>query len=242
MGRALLLAVLGLCAFVVFAAALAPARLAFDLLARPAGVEAGLVSGTVWDAQLRRVRAAGLDFADVEADLHAAPLLTGRAVADVAVADPALRGAGRVSLTAGETRIEDAVGVLALDAVPALAAADLPPGQTARIEIDRLVLDAAGACLEAQGRVTSAALVAAGEQYGADLPALNADIACAGDAVALNFTGANEALTLNGVVRLTSAGPQWRIVAETAERDMIAALSLMGFTQEGDRFVAESAP
>lgn len=242
MKRWIAYAALGLVAFAGFAIASAPARLVYDAAARPAGIEAGLVSGTVWNASLRRVRVGGLSLTQVEARLRPGPLLTGRAALDLVVTDPALRASGRVTLTPGGTLVQDATGVMGLDAVPALAAADLPPGQSARIVIDRLELAPDGACREAIGQVSSAVLVAAGEQYGAALPALpvlNAELACAGDTVALNFSGQSDALALTGQVRLLASGPQWRIVADTAERDLIGALSLMGFDQDGDRFVAE---
>jgi general secretion pathway protein N len=239
MKRWIVYLLLGLVAFAGFAVALAPARLVFDAAARPAGIEAGLVSGTVWNASARRVRAGGVALNEVEARLRPAPLLTGRAVFDVTIADPALRGAGLVTLSAGGVRFEDTAGVIALDAIPALAAADLPPGESARVEIERLVLGPQGECLEAQGRMTSAALVSAGERYGADLPAVTADLACAGEAVALNVSGRSDMLALTGQVRFVEGGPSWRIEAETEDRDVIAALSLMGFDQDGRRFIAE---
>ncbi|MEQ8405026.1 MAG: type II secretion system protein N [Oceanicaulis sp.] len=242
MTRWIVYAALGLAAFIVFAVVQAPARLIYALAAEPAGIEAGLVHGTVWDAGARRVRAGGMRIEALTARLQAAPLLTGRAAMDVEIIDPALRATGRVTLTPGGAVIEDAVGGLGLDAVPALAAADLPPGQSARLQIERLSLSSTGACREARGQVTSAVLAAAGEQYGAALPALTADLACAGESVALNFEGRSEALALTGRVRLMPSGPQWRIMGETADRDIIAALSLMGFEQDGDRFIAESAP
>jgi general secretion pathway protein N len=239
MKRWIVYLLLGLVAFAGFAVALAPARLVFDAAARPAGIEAGLVSGTVWNASARRVRAGGVALNEVEARLRPAPLLTGRAVFDVTIADPALRGAGLVTLSAGGVRFEDTAGVIALDAIPALAAADLPPGESARVEIERLVLGPQGECLEAQGRMTSAALVSAGERYGADIPAVTADLACAGEAVALNVSGRSDMLALTGQVRFVEGGPSWRIEAETEDRDVIAALSLMGFDQDGRRFIAE---
>jgi hypothetical protein len=238
MKRWIVYLLLGLVAFAGFAVALAPARLVFDAAARPAGIEAGLVSGTVWNASARRVRAGGVTLNEVEARLRPAPLLNGRAVFDVTIADPALRGGGLVTLSAGGVRFEDAAGVIALDAIPALAAADLAPGETARVEIERLVLGPQGACLEAQGRMTSAALVSVGEGYGADLPMVTAGLACAGDAVALNLSGRSDTLALTGQVRFVEGGPSWRIAVETEDRDVIAALSLMGFDQDGRRFIA----
>lgn len=239
MRRWIIYALLGLVAFTGFAVALAPARLVYDAAARPAGIEAGLVTGTVWNASARRVRAGGVALNEVEARLRPGPLLTGRAVFDVTIADPALRGAGLVTLSAGGVRFEDASGVIALGAIPALTAADLPPGESARVEIERLVLDPQGACLEAQGRMTSAALASAGEDYGADLPVVTADLVCAGEAVALNVSGRSDTLALTGRVRFVEGGPRWRLEAETDDRDVIAALSLMGFDQEGRRFIAE---
>jgi general secretion pathway protein N len=239
MKRWIVYALLGLVAFAGFAVALAPARLVYDAAARPAGIEAGLVSGTVWNASARRVRAGGMALHEVEARLRPVPLLTGRAVFDVSVADPALRGAGLVTLSAGGVRFEDAAGVIGLDAIPALAAADLAPGESARVEIERLVLGPQGECLEAQGQMTSAALVSAGEGYGADLPMVTAELACAGEAVALDFSGRSDTLALTGQVRFVEGGPSWRIEAQTEDRDVIAALSLMGFDQEGRGFIAE---
>ncbi|MFP4520342.1 MAG: type II secretion system protein N [Oceanicaulis sp.] len=243
MTRWIVYAAAGLIAFLAFAAASLPARVVFDIAARPAGAQAGLVTGPVWNASLRRVEAAGFEAAAMQARLNALPLLSGRAVIDWTLADPAMRGAGRAVMPmGGGVILEAAAGVLSLDAVDALAAADLSPGQSARIEIDRLALGPDGACREARGKVTSTALAAAGERYGAALPALNAQLMCAGDAVALDFRGDTETLALSGRLRLMASEPQWRIVAEPGDRDVIAALTLMGFDQEGDRFVAESAP
>ena len=242
MTRWIWLAGVALVAFLGFALALAPARLAFDLAARPAGVEAGLVTGTLWDGSARRVRAGGVRLSEVNAGLRPGSVLSGALVFDVEILDPGLRGAGAVALRPDGAMVEEAIAVMRLDAVPALAAADLPSGETARIEIERLAVDGRGRCREAEGRVTSAALATAGERYGAALPLLNARLACAGESVALNFEGRNDTLDLTGQVRFTQAGPDWRMEARSADRDVIAALSFLGFDQQGDVFIAENRP
>ncbi|XBQ16678.1 MAG: type II secretion system protein N [Oceanicaulis sp.] len=230
----------GLIAFVIAAVATAPARLAFDLAARPSGVEAGLVTGTIWDASLRRISAGGARIEAARAEMRPAALLGGRAVWDVTISDPDLRGAGRLILAPSGVVIENADGVLRLDQIPALAAASLPAGETARMVIDRLALDDQGGCIDAQGRITTAALVSAGERFGAGLPLLNADLTCLGGALGMTLSAENETLILTGTARLVSGKPDWRLEARTTDREVIAALGLLGFEQQGEVYVADT--
>lgn len=64
---------------------------------------------------------------------------------------------------------------------------------------------------------------------------------CAGDRIAVQIDGANERLSLTGRVRLEPAGPVWRIEARSQDREVVAALSLLGFEQDGpDVFLLDS--
>lgn len=239
MRRAAPLLGLGLVVFAALAVAALPARVVFDIAAQPSGARAGLVQGTVWDAQILRLGAGGLPIAEIRAALRPASLLGAAARFDVTVRDPGLRGGGQVVLTGGGAAIEAADAVIALSRFP--LAASLPPGQSARVEIDRIAVDRQGRCLEAQGRVTTAALAAAGESFGTALPVLNGNFFCADDLLALQLDGESDRLALSGRLRFEPAGPAWRIEARTADREVVAALSLLGFVQEATgMFVLDS--
>ena len=230
-----------LIAFLVGLVVFMPARLVFDLALRPAGIQAGLVHGSVLDAGARRLTVGGASLAAADARLRPLSLLSGRASFDVELSDPDLRGAGRVSFSAGGVQIEAAEAVVRLDRIPALAAAGAPAGETARIEIDRIVLDRAGACTLAEGRVTSSALVAAGEPFGVALPPVAGRLFCQAGAPALELSASNEALTLTGLARLERSGPDWRIEAQSERGDVAGALSRLGFRPEGSGWMLDSA-
>ena len=240
MSRWVGLSVLGLLAFLVLLIAFMPARLAFDSFARPAGFEAGLVHGTIWDSQIVRLSAAQLSAREVDAKLDPIGVLSGQARFDLNFADPNLRGTGDVVLTFTETRLEDVDAVMALDAIAALAAAGLARGESARLDIDEISYDHQGQCQNAQGEVFSAVLVATGERYGVDLPALNGTLRCAGADLALDFTGRNDTIDLSGEARMSQAGVSWSVEAQSSDRDIIAALAFLGFEQDGQRYIARS--
>lgn len=230
---------LGLVLFAVFVAAALPARVFFDAAAGPAGLRAGLVQGTVWDATLLRLSAGGPPVAETRARLRAGSLMTGAARFDVTVRDATLRGEGVVTLRPGGAAIEDAAGAMALSRLPLAAA--LPPGQSVQAEIERLAIDREGRCLEAEGTLRTAALAAAGEPFGAALPVLEGGFLCAGDRVAVQVEGTNERIALSGRIRFEPAGPVWRVEARTQDRDAVTVLSILGFVQSGSSaFVLDS--
>ncbi len=235
------LILLGLICFSGFVIASAPARLAFDLALRPAGVEAGLVQGLVWDARLARVRAGNQTIASARAELDPLSLAALNARFDVTLSDPELRADGFAVLHPGGVRIEDASGVVRLSRVlPALAA--FAPEESARFEIARLALDDQGRCLSAEGRVSSTALIALGERYGAAMPALGGELLCAGESVGLQLSGASEGLSIDGRIRFGVGGPEGRIEARATESAIVAALSFAGFDQVGQGVYALSLP
>jgi hypothetical protein len=222
---------LGVILMLAFALAALPARVVFDLAAGPAGAQAGLVQGPVWDADIQRLSVQGAAVAQVTAGLRPASLLAGVARLDVTLRDPGLRGAGVLTLAPGGAVVEDAAGVIALSRLALFAG--LPPSQSASFEIERIAVDRQGRCLEARGQVTTAALAAAGESFGAALPVINGAFFCAGDVLGLQLDGATSALALSGVIRFETDGPAWLIEARTGDRESVAALSLLGFVQDG---------
>lgn len=231
MRRSALFITLGVVLFAAFAVANLPARLIFDAAAGPAGLQAGLVQGTVWDATILRLDAGGPPVAETRARLRPGGLPGGSARFDVTVRDATLRGDGVVTLRSGGASVEEATGVMALSRLPLSSA--LPPGQSIQLDITRIAVDHDGNCLEAEGSLQTAALAAAGESFGVELPMLTGAFLCAGERIAVQIDGANDRLSLSGRIRLEPAGPAWRIEARSQDRDVVAALSLLGFEQNG---------
>lgn len=231
MNRALAYAILGGVLFVFFALAALPARLVFDAAAGPAGLRAGLVQGSVWDAQILRLSAGGPPITEIRAGLRPASLLVGAARFDVSVRDATLRGEGVLALRPSGAALEAFTGVAALSRFPLIAG--LPEGQSVQVDIERLAVDAQGRCREADGTVRTGALAAAGEPFGAALPVLEGGLLCAGEAIAVQLDGRSEAIELSGRIRFEPDGPSWRVSARTRDRDVVAALSVIGFLQTG---------
>lgn len=232
--RAVVLCALGAVTLAAFALAALPARLAFDLAASASGARAGLVQGSVWDAQILRLEVQGVSVAELDAALAPASLLGGAARFDVTVRDPTLGGRGALVLTPGGAVIEDAQGVFTLSRLASGAlpfAAGLPGDESVQLQITRLATNRDGACLDADGRITTAALVAAGQAYGVVLPVLEGALFCAGEALAMDLAGATGELALEGRITLSGGEPQWRFQARTSDREAVMALSVLGFDQ-----------
>ena len=233
MSRTARLLLVGAAAFAAFAAAALPARVAFDLAARPAGIEAALVHGTVWDAAAWRIRAGDLAIAEAQARLRPASLLSGAARFDARIVDPVVQASGAVRMGLGSVALETVSGVILLSAIPALNRAGLPGAEPVRFDIERLALARDGACLTAEGRATTAALVSFGERFGVSLPLIEARLACLGGRPGVEFSGSNETLTLAGRVRAVDGDVAWRADARTGNEDVAAALAALGFVESG---------
>lgn len=217
--------------FVSFALAALPARLVFDAAAGPSGVRAGLVQGTVWDARILRLSAGGPPVAETRAALRPASVLTGAARFDVSVRDATVRGDAVLALSPAGAALEQARGAAALSRFPLAAA--LPDGQSVQFDITRLAVDTKGRCLQADGTVRTGALAAAGDALGAQLPVLEGGLLCVGESIAVQLDGRSEAIEVSGRIRFEPAGPSWRVTARTSDREVVAALSLIGFVQTG---------
>jgi len=222
--------VFGLVCFLAFLIAATPARFVFDLALRPAGVEAGLVQGRVWDARLWRIQTGELSIAAARAQLAPASLLSGSARFNVVLADPALRAEGVAVLRPGGVQISNANGVVRLDRVmPELAA--VAPDETLQFDIETLALDADGRCEAASGDARSSALIALGERYEVELPVLRFDLMCLGERVGAAVSGASDAVSLSGRLRVGDQGLEGRVEARSTVNTVIAALSFAGFDQ-----------
>ena len=240
MRRALLVA-LGVVSFAGFAFASMPARLVYDTALKPAGIEAGLVQGTVWDAQLWRITAGAQTIEMAQARLDPASLLGLSARFDATVADPDLRANGAAVLRPGGASLQAVSGVARLHRVaPELAA--FAPQESLSFEIDELSFDGEGRCTAAQGRIASAVLITLGERYGVTMPALQGELFCAGEHVGVALTGASDAVSIDGRLSFTSRGLEGVIEARSRENDIIAALSFAGFDQVEQGVLALTVP
>lgn len=127
MGR-VLLAALGIAAFVVFLAALAPASFVVEKFHRAGGVELSDVRGTFWNGAARaRVKLPGgaIDVEELAWRFMPSRLLTARIAFDVTARDPRLEGRAQLARGLGgiEARDVDARGDAAVlgTALPLLA-------------------------------------------------------------------------------------------------------------------------
>lgn len=237
MSRTALL-LIGLVSLLAAAIAAMPAKLAADLLLRPAGVTADLVTGSVWDARLYRIQAGGQRFATGRLRLAFWPLLTGRARAQIALEDETASARG--TLVASPGRLEFRDGRIAFEArrVPGLRALAVPQTERLYAELDRIVWRD-GICDEASGDVTTPLLSRLGQRHDADLPELAGTLSCAGEALALGYDGRSEALTVTGSVRVTAEGYRWVSEASTGNSDIVALLIALGFEETGQVWRAE---
>jgi hypothetical protein len=241
MKRLLLPLVFGLVCFLGFLIAATPARLVYDLALRPAGIEAGLVHGRIWDARVSRIRLGDLTIANARAQLEPASLLTGGARFNFSLADPALRAEGVAVLRAGGARLQDVSGVIRLDQImPELAI--VAPDEVLQFDVETLALDGDGRCEAASGQALTPALIALGERYGVDLPVLRFDLLCAGDWVGADLSGASEAVSVSGRLRFGEQGLEGRIEARSTVNNVIAALSFAGFDQVDQGVFALTLP
>ena len=124
--------------------------------------------------------------------------------------------------------------------IPEIVQSGLARGQSARVTIDSVTLTHEGDCIEAAGTIVTPVLIATGERYGVDLPLLNGSLRCAGGDLALDLTGQNDIIGVSGLIRVNSQDMDWSLEAQTTNTDMIAALSFLGFEQNGSTFAARS--
>jgi len=218
----------------------APARLVFDGL-QGSGVQAGLVQGTVWDAQAHRVRLGALTVAELNAHMQPAGLLSGAGVFDVRVQDPRVQLEGQVRATASQLAIQDLQGAVQFSAFPQLSGLPLPAQSGVFLDGVSVRLDQAGACVSAEGAGMTALLSDMGTRYGLDLPLVDLEAYCAGADLGFTLSGQSQALSVEGFVTVNTSALRYRVEARSTVSDVIGVLVALGFENEGDVWIAESA-
>lgn len=187
------------------------------------------VFGSVWNGHVQGFATGPRRLANADLSMRPAGLLTGQAVFDWTVEDPALRGSGQASAGFGSQRLSDVRLTLTPAAFVTLPGGLISPQDAASVMAERVVWRD-GQCVEAEGRVRSDALYALGQRLGADLPALDGVLTCREGALAILMSGeANDAVVsadilLNGADVLVTA----RVETQTPE--VAAVLQANGFT------------
>ena len=176
------LIVLFLLAFAVFAAARLPLAAALRLTD---GIAARRVEGTVWNGRLEGAILYGRHVGDLHLALAPWPLVLGRLRIDWTLGGGALAGAGRLTrMPGGALRIVDSrlAGPVAALSPPLPVAGDF------RAEASEIRFGPEG-CRQAAGRLWSDAPARSAGLLDWRGPALEGEIACTGDALALPLGG-----------------------------------------------------
>ncbi|GFE83474.1 type II secretion protein N [Steroidobacter agaridevorans] len=119
------LVALGVGAFLIFAVVTLPASIVVSWLAS-SGVYAGGVSGTIWNGRAQVLQVQGANIGSVEWKLHALPLLTAHANADVKVTR--IDGFAQTKLSVGPTGTMNLTSLTASLPLSALPANAIPGG------------------------------------------------------------------------------------------------------------------
>lgn len=217
----------------------APVRLVYDGLAS-AGVEAGLVQGTVWNGNALRVRAGHTTVHQVRTHLSPLSLVSGRPRVMIDVVDPDIMFTGELGLGGEGVQVRNVEGVASIPVVPGLSGFALLNEGVVQFDAVRISLDRDGRCLDADGRVMSPALADAGARYDMDLPILDMTLFCAGEDLALNLSGQSPTVDVEGVIRLDAREPRYRVIATPHDPEGGQVLSLLGFQADGARWIADS--
>ena len=206
-----------------------PARVAVDLFARPAGLQAELVHGPVWDARLFGVMVGGQRVEQLDARLDPLSLLTGRARIAFAARDATLRLDGELIAAPGGLEARAVRGAVRLDRLP--GAQDLPGAvqESLAVDIARLRFEPQAGCVEAEGALRTAALIAAGARYEVELPVLEGALYCAGRQLGVAVSGDSAAVSLNGQLLIGAAGFEWRAEIGRARDGLAPVLIALGF-------------
>lgn len=232
--------------FVAGLIAMAPAALLPQLLGPDRGVSAREVTGTIWRSEWRDAVVAGVPVAHVEARLSALALVTGAAEVEWRVADPRITGSGRARLRGDDWRIE--AETLRLNPAGAGALGPSTPAvwrvlASAPVHVTGLSVEGRGdMCQSAQGEVRLAGLADAAAAHGLDAPVLTGPVSCAGSGLGAALSGASDALSVTGDVRLSSAALGWRMVLEPRSPAMSGVLVAAGIERQPDgRHVSEGS-
>jgi hypothetical protein len=187
------------------------------------------VFGSVWNGHAQGLAAGPHRLANADLSMRPAGLLTGRAVFDWTVEDPALRGSGQASAGFGSQRLSDVRLTLTPAAFVTLPGGLISPQDAASVLAERVVWRD-GQCVEAEGRVRSDALYALGQRLGADLPALDGVLACREGALAILMSGEADDAVVRADILLSEGTARVTARVETQTPEVTAVLQANGFT------------
>lgn len=186
------------------------------------------VFGSVWNGHVQGLAAGPRRLANADVSMRPAGLLTGRAVFDWTVEDPALRGSGQASAGFGSQRLSDVRLTLSPAAFVSLPGGLISPQDAASVIADRVVWQD-GQCAEAEGRVRSDALYALGQRLGADLPALDGVLTCREGALAILLSGDARDAVVSADILLNGADVRVTARVETQAPEVASVLQANGF-------------
>lgn len=239
MTRTLLLVLAGGLAFVAAAVALMPARAFHTLVLEPRGIEAAHVTGTIWEGRWQGLAASGIRIEQAQIRLRPLSLLRGALAFDFDLSGSSVVATGRVSLSGGEVAIID---TRARILPAALARADGVALEALREPVQltnvRGTFNGLG-CQTLAGDTRSAGLFALGDALSVQLPILEGQLECAGNAPGLRFGGDSPDLGMDGHARLTREGVGWMLRARPNNTNVERALRSLGFTGSNDELLLD---
>ncbi len=239
MRRTALLVLAGGVAFVAAATAFLPARAFHAVVLQPRGVEAAMVTGTVWNGQWHDVRVGSVELAHVRGAVSARSLVTGRPAVNLAITDPRGRAEGIVILAGQGVELRGLSGRI----LPSGFVSISGPGRAALNEpvmfSDVQGVFGARGCEALSGSVRHGGLLALDTAGAGALPVLDGALECAGSLPALRFAGESQDVRIDGHVRLGLRSAGWSLSAGPRSETMALALRAIGFQGDGATLTAQ---
>lgn len=217
------------------------ARLPLSLVTERAAlpVELGRVTGTLWSGSIEGIEVNDDEVGDADVSLRFFPLLTGKAVADVALSGRGIEAAGEVSFNGTTIVAKDAAGVFDLARFGMVDAFGQTLRGTVETRIDRLVFSTAEGCREASLSVTTDAVSRSLGVYASEPFELSGEGRCDGDALVVPLSGKSADATIDAEVRVTPDGRYSSTLAVIpTDQRFGVLLERAGFARDGDAYKA----
>lgn len=233
MRRLFLYVFAGVLAFAVAAIALMPASALHALILVPRGVQAGHVSGTVWNGYWHDVQLGPVRLTRLEGGLELLSLLRGGPAFQMSVSDPRGRAEGRLVVRDNRVELLGVSGRI----VPARLVTLSGPGRAVLTEpvifsgID--VRFGPHGCEAASGEARFGGLLAIDSRSTGSLPVLDGTLECAGSLPAIRFAGETDDVAIEGHARFGSGAVNWNIAAQPRSDAMALTLRSVGFDGSG---------
>lgn len=228
-----ILTAIGIMTFIVGIMTWMPARIVYDLVARPLGVQADLVSGTVWNASAYRVQMRDQSFSEIRSRLNLKSLLGSTVASDFEVRDPSGHIFGTARLTFNTIELQSVRYRFDLRRISDELSAGLPGQALITGEIESLKFSD-GQCLAVSGGARSTMLVDFGQRYDLVLPELQGRFQCVDNALLMVIDGQSDRIGVDGSVRMSGQGYRWTLTARSGQSEIIPVLLALGFEESGD--------